>query len=321
MSTDHHWGPRLLLFLPDTEWAALRDPLHRLFSRKLPYEFLGYSTNFGAPIFEGGDQGTQLLERIQSGTVNHRVEIFTPRYFIQTLLNWDIDQPLTPADWLSFPQQRLLSITAGAVYYDEIGLQEIRERLVYYPQEVWLYLLAAGWQRIAQEEHLMARAGFVGDELGSSLIAARLVQNIMRLCFLMERQYAPYPKWFGTAFARLRCAPDFILLLQQVNQAGTWREREHHLSSAYEALARLHNQLQLTAEIPDKVSPFHGRPFQVIHAWRFVEALIARISDPVVRQIAETTLIGGIDHYSDNTDLLEEARLRPVLKRLYEPPA
>ena len=29
----------------------------------------------------------------------------------------------------------------------------------------------------------------------------------MRLAFLMERQYAPYAKWLGPAFARLACAP------------------------------------------------------------------------------------------------------------------
>jgi hypothetical protein len=46
----------------------------------------------------------------------------------------------------------------------------------------------------------MPRAGFVGDELGSALIGSRLVRDIMNLCFLLEKQYAPYPKWFGTAF-------------------------------------------------------------------------------------------------------------------------
>ena len=318
MSTDHHWGPRLLLFLGETEYAALRDPLHRLFSHKLPYEFLGYSTNFGAPIFEDGDHGTQLLERIQSGAVNHRIEIFTLRAFMQMALVWDMDQPLTPQDWLTFPQHRLLAITAGAVYHDVLGLQALREQLAYYPPDVWRYLLAAGWQRIAQEEHLMPRAGFVGDELGSSLIAARLVRDIMHLCFLMERQYAPYAKWFGTAFAALRCAPDFLPALAQVNQAGTWQTREQHLSLAYEKLAQMHNALRLTPPIPEQVSPFHGRPFQVIHAWRFAEALRATLTDPVVLQIAQHTMIGSIDQLSDNTDLLENPSLRITLKRLYE---
>jgi hypothetical protein len=35
----------------------------------------------------------------------------------------------------------------------------------------------------------MGRAGYVGDELGAALIGSRLVRDMMRLCFLMERQY------------------------------------------------------------------------------------------------------------------------------------
>jgi hypothetical protein len=38
------------------------------------------------------------------------------------------------------------------------------------------------------------------------VLVARLVHDLMRLCFLLERRYAPYPKWLGTAFARLEVA-------------------------------------------------------------------------------------------------------------------
>ena len=64
----------------------------------------------------------------------------------------------------------------------------------------------------------------VGDEVGSALIGGRLVRDIMRLCFLMERTYAPYQKWFGTAFKRLSCGPDLWPMLQNALQAETWRD-------------------------------------------------------------------------------------------------
>ena len=77
-------------------------------------------------------------------------------------------------------------------------------------------------KRIGQEDHLMARAGLVGDELGSSVIGARLIRDIMALAFLIERRYAPYPKWFGTAFGRLPCAAQLTPALQGIAQAGAW---------------------------------------------------------------------------------------------------
>lgn len=63
-----------------------------------------------------------------------------------------------------------------------------------YPHDVWLHATAVLWQRVGTEEHLCGRTGLVGDELGSMLIAGRLVRDLMRLAFFMEREYPPYPK-------------------------------------------------------------------------------------------------------------------------------
>ena len=46
-STDHHWGPRLLLFLAGEEAAARRDAVDTALRAGLPVSFRGYSTNFG----------------------------------------------------------------------------------------------------------------------------------------------------------------------------------------------------------------------------------------------------------------------------------
>jgi hypothetical protein len=70
--------------------------------------------------------------------------------------------------------------------------------------------------------------------------------------------------------------------------------------------------------LPTSAFPFFGRPYRVIGGGRFADALRARIADPAVRAIASRPLLGGIDQISDNTDLLEGAPWRPVLRRLYE---
>ncbi len=206
-------------------------------------------------------------------------------------------------DWLAIPEQRLRSLTAGRVFHDGLGqLEPVRARLRYYPHDVWLYLLAAQWQRVSQEEPFMGRCGQVGDELGSRLVAARLVRDVMRLCFLMERQSAPYIKWFGTAFARLDCAEELTPILARVLEARSWQEREEHLSTAYEFVARKHNDLRITDPLPVQVSPFHKRPFQVIQADRFVDAIRAAITGEEVRALPEH--LGSVDQFLDSTDAL-----------------
>ena len=221
-------------------------------------------------------------------------------------------------DWLSIPQQKLLSFTGGEVFHDELGLGNLRDRFRYYPRDVWLYLLACGWNRIGQDEHLAPRAGAVGDELGSAVIAARIVRSIMLLCFLYEKRYAPYPKWLGRAFAALACADELTPILRAALSGATWRDRERQLCAAYEALNRLHNsRASLTAPVQPAVQDFHERDFLVSNAWRYSERLLAEIDDPEVKAISEGRLIGSVDQFSDNTDLREAVELRGRIAGLY----
>lgn len=311
MSVDHDWGPRLFIFLREED-AEQADAIGNLLSQQLPETFAGFPVSFPTPV----GSRSRMMIRPLTGPVKHRVIPITVRDFVRVQLSYDLTQPLEAADWLTFPSHELGELVAGAVYQDNVGdLTAIRTRFTWYPHDIWLYLLASGWQRIGQEEHLMPRAGSVGDESGSALIGSRLVRDIMNLCFLLERQYAPYPKWFGTAFVRLRSAQELGPLLWQVQQASTWTERSEALTHAYESLARLQNEVRVCPALPATVSPFYDRPFLVIHGERFAEALVEQIADPAVRRIAAQGLIGNINQWSDNTDM--EGVAREKLRELY----
>jgi len=317
MSTDHHWGPRVTLFLEPQAYQQQQDGdiIYDRLAQELPYGFMGYSTNFSEP--NPDDNGTQLLQFVEEGPVNHRVYCQTVDGFFAEYLNFNVDEPILAADWLTFPQQRLRTIRHGAIYHDGIGLHNVRTRFDYYPHDVWLYLLAASWARIGQEEHLMGRAGLVEDEIGSALIGARLVRDMMQLAFLMERAYAPYPKWFGTAFQQLNCADVLTPHLEQALWVRCWKEREKSLVLAYETIASMHNKLQLTKPLPETATQFHGRPFQAIAIHGFCDALLEQIENPAVQKIAQQRPIGSIDQFSDSTDMLEDLSRRPTLRQLF----
>lgn len=319
VSTDHHWGPRVMLFLAPEDHSQSSRLLHQALAAGLPYRFMGYPTNFSAPKMGEGDQGTRILQAISSGLVNHRVEILTVDGYLREYLGIAADQRLTAADWLSIPQQKLLTFTAGEVFHDALGLQRLRDRFRYYPRDVWLYLLACGWSRVGQDEHLAPRAGATGDELGSALIAARLARSILLLCFLYEKRYAPYPKWLGKAFASLACAAELAPILRAMLAGATWLEREDHLCAAYEALNRLHNASKLAAPVDPAVQEFHQRGFRVSNAWRYIDGLLATIVDPELKAIRERALIGSVDLFSDSADLREAVNLRGSIADLHRP--
>ncbi|MGH2532913.1 MAG: DUF4037 domain-containing protein [Thermomicrobiales bacterium] len=253
-STDHGWGPRILLFLTADDVEHYRAPIFDTLARQLSRRFLGYSTYFDESPAE---PGTAVLADVEPGPINHGVTVTTVEAFWRDHVGLDADAAPTVADSLTLPEQKLLELTAGAVFHDGLGtLAPLRARYAYYPQDVWRYRLAAQWQRLGQLEPFVGRTGEVGDDLGSGLIAASQVRDVMRLCFLMERRYAPYPKWFGAAFARLLCAPTLTPLLTNALRATSWQERERHLSPAYEHVAEMHNALAITPPLDPTVRPF-----------------------------------------------------------------
>ena len=185
ISRDHDWGLRLQLFVADTDVTRLRSTLED----HLPTEFDGHPVRFGF----SSDPAARLridVDSVDSATKQH--------------LGFDPRRDASVQDWLSLSGQAVLEITAGEGFRDDVGdLTSLREALAWYPDDVWRYVIACDWQRIDQELPLMQRAGHRGDDLGSRVIAARLVDATMHLGFLLCRQWVPYPKWRGTLFNRL----------------------------------------------------------------------------------------------------------------------
>ena len=285
-STDHGWGPRVIVFLTDD--ADLSEERQRALAsaidERLSQTFGGFATRFVAR------EGTAAV---------HQVSITKVGEWFTATLGFDPRAGITDADWLATPSQLLRTCVAGAVFEDDAALlTDARGALRWYPDHVWLYLLACQWRRIDQEEPFVGRTGEVGDDLGSAVVAGRLVRDLMRLCFLIERQYAPYTKWLGTAFSRLACAPVLTPLFQSGLRATDWRQREAALVPAFEYVARVFNDLGVTEAQDPTVRNFHDRPFLVLESARFVEACMAKTP------VARLGYVGGIGQFADSTDVL-----------------
>ena len=137
----------------------------------------------------------------------------------------------------------------------------------------------------------------------------------MRLDFLMEQRYAPYSKWLGSAFAQLASAAQLTPHLDTVLAAHGWNDRQQHLVHAYEIVATMHNDLGITEPLSTQPSHFHGRPFLIIEAGRFADALRDQIRDERVRNLPEA--IGSINQFVDSTDVLSNPTLRRRVEAIY----
>jgi Domain of unknown function (DUF4037) len=271
MSTDHTWFARVTVFVPGEVLAEQGESMQSQLTARSP----------------------DLFERVPT-----QVSVTTVHQYFLDQLGLDVSVVWDVYDWLSLSEQRLCAMTAGAVFHDDIDLEKVRLRLAYYPRDVWLYLMLAGWWRVHPEMNLVGRAGYAGDELGSTLIASEIVSGLMHLSFLIERRYAPYRKWFGTAFSELQVADRLSAPLDRALHARTWREREEALGSGYEIVAGAFNDLEITPRLTLEPVRMWGRPFAVMWA-DFPGALGASISGPEVRDLLERWPTGGIDQVRD----------------------
>ena len=307
-STDHDWGPRVYLFLEPKDFAVAK-PIITGLETHLPTTLWG-----SAVAFADGDRSKGFSETQQTcGSPLHGVEAFTLSSFFRSYLAIDIHQPLTALDWLTLPEARLLSVTSGAVFHDDLGLQKLRERLSYYPHEVWLHLMACQWVRIAQEEAFFGRCAEVGDQLGAQILLARPLKELMRLCFLQSQQYA---KWFGSAFARLDSGAALNSLFLKALRESSYAAQEQALGHIYRHVAVQHNALQLTEALPIEPSTYHDRPYQVIHGALFARALKHQIQDPLLSRLKLD--IGGVNQFIDSTDILTRPYYCRDLQRILQ---
>jgi len=288
-STDHSWGPHAHIFVA----ADAVDSVRARLDAHLPDTFQGWPVRF---------------YRWQTDKVEHHVEVTTLHDWLQNHLGLDPRPSMDTSAWLATPQQLLLEVTGGLVFRDDTGeLTTVRELLSWYPADVWLWMMAAQWHRLAENESFIGRTAELEDDLGSRLVATRIAHDAVRLCFLQERRYAPYAKWLGTAFGRLGAATETGQMIHDVFVAADFAHREHALLRLYEALARRHNALGVTPPLTTIAGQFEVgindavRPFPVLNANRFVQACLEPLTDETLRRYP---VVGSINQLTEPTDVL-----------------
>ncbi len=308
-SKDHDWGPRLRIYVAKDQFGHFARRLIDEFSKVAPAQYLGEPIGLrgrAAPIATG-------MEAV--GAVEHGLEFHTLEALLESHFAVRSVENLSALQWLGLAEQKLLAFTSGAIFHDDDScLSSARERVKYFPDDVWLYKISCQWRRIAEEQAFVGRAGQVGDDLGSRIIAARLVRDVMRMGFLLERRYAPYSKWLGSAFAMLPIAEALSPHLTRSLLASEWIERGEALAAAYLELAHKQNALGI-AEFKPVVGPYHDRPFATINVDDACGAAQSAISDAWLKGLP---IIGSVDQVSDCTPVLEDAQLsQKIVGQLY----
>ena len=189
VSQDHDFEPGFCIFLPGEDVVDRRAAfqLERAYA-KLPKEFEGFRRPLMLPV-GGARRGV-----LRTG------EFFTEKV-------GSPDGVLTPAQWLTVPEQALAECVNGELYFDRLGeVTAVRERLAYFPEDVRLKRLAGQLLLMAQSgQYNYARILRHGEPAAAQLAVGEFVNAAMAAIFLLNRRYRPYYKW---SFRALRTLPE-----------------------------------------------------------------------------------------------------------------
>jgi hypothetical protein len=297
-SADHDFGCRLTVLVDDPAAPLLRE-LDRRLEADLPVAFGGRPVRFPTTW---------------DARVHHKIDLPTVHDFAVSRLGVDASRPLTAAEWLCLTGQSVLEVIGGPIFHDTTAAyRPLAARLAWYPDDVWHYVLAAGWQRLSQELPFVGRAGDRGDHLGSAVSALRLTRDVLHLAFLLERRWPPYPKWLGTALPQLPVGAALGASLGEIDGASSWRGHQAALGDAIDVVAARQVTLGLPCPVP-VVAPFFDRPFITTNE-TIPTALLEEVGDQRLRTMP---LIGSIEQWSDNIDLLSNPVLRAAATTMYE---
>ena len=188
ISRDHDFEPGFCLFLPGEEVVSRRRAfeLERAYA-KLPKEFRGYTRALMQPV-GGARKGVIRLTEFLAEKIGSE------------------DGTLSISGWLNVPEQALLELTEGEVYFDHFGaLKAARAALAYYPEDIRRKKLAGQLLTAAQAgQYNYMRCISHGEAAAAQLAVFEFVKAASSVIFLLNRRYQPYYKW---SFRALRTLP------------------------------------------------------------------------------------------------------------------
>jgi hypothetical protein len=269
VSMDHMWGPRVALLLSREDKERYGDELMQGFHDHFPKIFKGLPMTWRKPGVDVQDTSKEALYSVWVTTLDDALRFCGGLGAL----------PLRDVDWLKISEQHLLEFTNGVVFHDDTDeFTRAREALAYYPDDVVRFLLMCGWNSVGGEVFPLGRIGSRDDVLGLHIQAGKAAQHLMRLAFMVSKQYYTYRKWFGTLFRRLPIAAELEPVLVKLLREEDWRQVEQRIWDAAAIILRYQNALGIAPEIPIEMEMAHnGRNHLAVDYWKIGRKTAGRI--------------------------------------------
>ena len=205
LSEDHDFEPGFTIFIPSEVFMDSKTAfqLERAYA-KLPKEFMGYERKPVGPV-GGNRHGVVRLDE-----------------FLKEKLG-NTSGELTAEDWLRLPENTILEVTNGRIFYDGSGtLTAIREGLNNMPEDIRRKKIAGHLLTMAQAgQYNYYRLIKRGEEGAAQLALYEFVKSATQVVYSLNHALMPYYKWAFRGMRELAILPvleeRFVYLLTTPN--------------------------------------------------------------------------------------------------------
>ncbi|MEJ8553920.1 DUF4037 domain-containing protein [Tepidibacter sp. Z1-5] len=309
ISRDHEWGPRCQVWLSEDHYKKYGKEIDKMLSVKLPLKFLGYYTRYKVD----NDIPVLVPSEAIEGSMHH-VALTTVWRYLKIQYEIESEKP-TYIDWLCLPEQKLLELTRGKIFYDPIGdISLIREKFNYLPEEVWCFKLMYTWMNIDHLE-IVGLCGKRGDILSAKLALHKIVDCIIRLTFLLNRKYCPgTPKWISKEFYNLpRLATEIGEKIESCLMTNDIECIVNTLEEVFLLFLREHNRLQITSKIQfDQVKLSRG-----ITSFS-LRTVVDALNKKLPAELQNLEMQGACDQWITNSNILIWSEQYAKFKEIYK---
>lgn len=217
-SRDHDWGPCFNLWLTEKDYKNVGKRLAKEINKTAPEAFKGFRYHFF-----GKKKAGIKVESINS--------------FFEEQIYWKYP-PKRVREW--FEQRRgqslvdleswLYFLKHGVVFYDPLGKFSARKKsFSKYPRDVRYRVISDVCMEIwhTGQYKFCMRLVHRKDPLAIQMSVGRFVEAVMRLCFLLNNDYAPHWVWLHHEFRKLPEGKKLGCKLRQlVNQDNLEKQRD-----------------------------------------------------------------------------------------------
>ncbi|MBR6093581.1 MAG: DUF4037 domain-containing protein [Lachnospiraceae bacterium] len=179
ISKDHDFEPGFTIFIPGETFMDSKTAfrLERAYA-KLPKEFMGYTKTPVQPV-GGNRHGVVRLDE-----------------FLTARLGNPFGE-LSEEDWLRLPENSILEVTNGKLFYDGSGtFTAIRQSLTAMPEDVRKKKISGHLLTMAQAgQYNYYRLTNRGEEGAAQMALYEFVKSGMQVVYSLNHRLMPYYKW------------------------------------------------------------------------------------------------------------------------------